>query len=220
MACGPCWYHNMLNPSLTRGEYWLLEAVAEFALPIRVLESPRIGEALNKPGHGMSRSLLVETMRNLFEQGLIMAHRFGDWDNCLELSPEQIEAALDEQDDIKQQHYYALTENGGRHWEAFARPDWNWYISAGYDYLEDNESSSAELVCAAEDHLKSYLRLLRSHEYDVDEGSIQFDTVAPWKATYWKTLPLGHRVRFRCTKKEHVDVAFVQWYDERWYRWR
>ena len=34
-------------------------------------------------------------------------------------------------------------------------------------------------------------------ENEVDEVSVVFDRIEPWQATYWRTLPLGHRVRYR-----------------------
>lgn len=215
----------MLNPRFTRGEYWLLEAVAEYALSINVLGRPDIEEALNKTGHGMARSLLVETMRGLFQQGLIVAHRFrDDWGNCFEFSSDQIEAALDEPSDNA--IYYHLTEEGGRQWEAFARPNWSSYINVEFTPHEDHGTELGQLICAEKDLLQGYVRWLRSSQYDIDEGSKQFDTLAPWKATYWKTLPLGHRIRFGCAEKTNqrgpiaLRLGDQLWYDMRWYRWR
>jgi hypothetical protein len=211
-------YYNMLNPSFTRGEYWLLESVVEYGLQISLLDSPDLGMALNKPGHGMPRALLVETMRGLFERGLIIAHRS---DDLFELSADQIEAALNEQrpKHLKHAHYYRLTEEGGRRWEAFARPDWDRYICEEYT-PRDKQIEVAELVCTQRDLLERYLRMLQLNVYDIDEGSVQFDTVAPWNATYWKTLPAGHGVSFRCTQKEHMNLAEKPEYDRSWYRWR
>lgn len=214
----------MINPSFTRGEYWLLAAVAELALPICWLDWTDLEEALNKTGHGMSRSLLIETMRKFFKKGFIIANRFGNWDEYFELLPEQIETALNEKQD-KKEHYYRLTEKGGMYWEAFARPNWDFYISAGYELPDDNDIWVGELICANKNHLETYIQSLRYHEYDIVEDTIQWDALNPWNATYWKELPIGHRIRFKCSEKEEdktLDIPRLDqlWYDNLWCYWR
>jgi hypothetical protein len=215
---------KMINPSFTRGEYWLLETAVEVPIPICWLDWAEMEEALNKSGHGMSRSLLIETMRKLFKEGLITAHRFGKWNDAFELSPVEIETALNEKQNIKE-HFYRLTKKGGIYWEAFARPNWNLYVSAGYEIPEENNIWTGEIACANKGHLEGYFRLLSHHDYDVDENTIQWDVFGPWDATYWKELPLGHRLRFRCHEKEkgqdHPTPPLSQcWYNNLWYQWR
>ena len=216
---------KMINPSFTRGEYWLLETAVEAAIPICWLDWSDMEEALNKSTHGMSRSLLIETMHKLFKGGLIVAHRFGNWDDTFEFSPHEIDAALNEKQN-KKEHYYQLTEKGGSYWEAFACPNWNLYISDGYGLPEDNDIWAGEIACANKDHLEGYFRSLSYHDYDVDENSIQWDLLEPWKATYWKELEAGHRIRFRCREKSmdqnyHIPKPIDQsWYDSLWYNWR
>ncbi len=215
----------MINPRFTRGEYWLLETVAELAVPICWLGWEGMEEALNKPGHGMERPLLVYTMQKLFSDGLIVAHRFNRWDDCFDLTSEQIETALDERQN-KKEHYYRLTAKGGKYWEAFASPNWNLYINDSYKLLEDNDIWLGELVCMTNEHLEKYFRSLRYHHYDVDDNSIQWDVIKTWKATYWKELPKGHRIRFRCKNKEKNIDPYVPdptdqlWYDKLWYHWQ
>lgn len=215
----------MINPKLTRGEYWLLTTVAELAVPICWLDWVGIEEALNKPGHGMPRSLLVNTMEKLFSDGLIIAQRFDQWDECLVLTPEQIEAALDERQN-KKEHYYRLTVKGGEYWEAFASPNWDYYINGGYELPEDNAIWHGELICATKKHLETYFLSLSTHDYEVNEESIQRDILKPWDATYWKILPIGHRIRFKCKDKENKidfkapDPINQGWYDSLWCYWR
>ncbi len=214
----------MNNPSFTRGEYWLLESAVEAALPICWLDWSEIEVALNKASHGMSRSLLIDTMYKLFNEGLIIAHRFGKWDNTFKLSINEIEAALNEKQN-KNEHYYGLTEKGGPFWEAFAHPNWDLFVSNEYGLPEDNDIWAGEIVCANKDHLEGYFRSLCYHDYDVDENSIQRDRLEPWQATYWKQLSAGFRIRFRCREKAKNDNHPVPlldqpWYDHLWYQWR
>ena len=215
----------MINPSLTRGEYWLIEAVAEIMIQIRLLDRADLEIVLNKPGHEMDRGLLIETMQKLYSEGLITAKRIDDIDDGFVFTKEQLEAALNEIPNVKE-HCYGLTQKGGQYWEAFASPNWNYYIDVGFQPIENYHYEFGELICLRKDHLKKYFKSLCFHEYDVDEKSIQWDILKPWKATYWKELPKGHRIRFRCKDKErnidpHVPVPTDQvWYDKLWYHWR
>jgi hypothetical protein len=215
----------MINPKFTRGEYWLLTTVAELAVPICWLDWDEIEEVLNKPGHGMARSLLVNTMEKLFFDGLIVAQRFEHWEENFVLTSEQIETALDERQNIKE-HYYRLTAKGGEYWESFASPNWNYYINAGFELPEDNAIWHGELICTTKEHLEKYFQSLRTYNYEVDEGTIQRDEIKPWGATYWKKLPIGHRIRFQCKDKENEidfkvpDPINQAWYDNLWCYWR
>jgi hypothetical protein len=215
----------MINPDFTRGEYWLLTTVAELAVPICWLDWEDIEEVLNKPGHGMDRQLLVNTLEKLFSDGLIVAHRFDHWDDCFVLSSKNIEIALDERQNNKE-HFYRLTAKGGDYWEAFASPNWNFYISAGYELPEDNDIWHGELICTTKEHLEKYFQSLCAHDYEVDVKSIQLDVLEPWAATYWKELPIGHRIRFKCKDMETKidpntpEQINQEWYDSLWCNWR
>lgn len=215
----------MINPSFTRGEYWLLETVAEVALPICWLDWAEMEEALNKTGHGMVRPLLVDTMHKLFSEGLIAAH-LDDLNDCLVLSSEQIEAALDESQNCKGYHYYGLTKKGGEYWEAFASPNWKYYIDCGFELPEDDNEYmwAGEIICMTKEHLEGYFESLIHYQYNVNAETVQWDFLEPWKATYWKELPIGHRVKFRCKDKEGIfDQLYPNeqlWYDKLWCHWK
>ena len=85
----------MINPRFTRGEYWLLETVAEMKFPIRLIDERESLEIdLNKTAHGMNRTLLIETLQKLFSEGLITAYRVEDPANDFIFNKEQLKAAL------------------------------------------------------------------------------------------------------------------------------
>src|SRR4051794_33270916 len=122
----------MTTPRFTRGEYWLLESAVEHGWPLYTLVAEDVGLVFNKPGHGMDRDELIETLVSLFRRGLIAARDrvtskgvYGPF--AVALDRDAIEAALDE-DLFSQETYYGLTSEGGRQWEAFARPDWDVFI--------------------------------------------------------------------------------------------
>lgn len=181
----------------------------------------------------MGRSLLVDTMHKLFAEGLIVAHKFGKSDDCFVLSPKQIEKALDERKD-KKEHYYRLTKKGGEYWEAFASPQWDYFIYREYGLPDDSGAWVGELVCMTKDFLEDYFQSLRYHVYEIYENTIKWDVLRPWEATYWKELPIGHRVKFKCKGKKYKydpdnpGALDLEWYDDhdeewfanQWYRWR
>lgn len=213
----------MVNPSFTRGEYWLLETVVELPVPICWLNWDGMEEALNKKGHGMDRSLLIETMSKLFKDGLVIAHKANKWNDSRSLTSEEIGNALNE-NPYKKELFYRLTTKGGEHWEAFALPNWENYISDCYEAINGNEKEKCTLMCPQKERLATSLNSLQCHEYEVENDSIQWDIIQPWQATYWKKLDIGHRVCFLFKYKEK-DYSKPEpfnrcFYDMLWYRWR
>jgi hypothetical protein len=206
----------MSGPSFTRGEYWLLESAVEGTPPFQWLLSANLDEIFNKPGHGLARGALVDTLERLVGAGLVCAHReAGD-----DFAPTrvEIEAALDEstKQPSSQRTYYGLTPVGGAAWEAFAAPDWNRLIDSSFD-----EDSRYEVICADRKLLERYLAALR-REGTFDESTLVWDEMSPWAATYWKDLPLGHRARFTFVddvERRPPVTSMSQWFSD-WYRWR
>ncbi len=214
----------MINPSLTRGEYWLLETVAELCIPIWLLNSEGLELDLNKPSHGLTENLLITTLEKLFKEGLITAHRFDHEEEDLVFSAEQIQAAFTDRQPDKL-YFYGLTPKGGQIWEAFARPNWNYHIDGGYQPDDDNfDIWFGEIICVQKDHLNNYFNSIVINQYDVDKKTIQWDIMEPWQATYWKKLPTGYRIRFYGREKKNTNqppsLRGQTWYDNRWYRWR
>src|SRR5690606_37640660 len=96
-----------MNPRLTRGEFWLLNSVVEYCVPISWLKRGNPGGKWNlMSDHGFDRETLVETLARMAERGWITGHRSlfpvpGQDDEDarpLEMSRENIERALDEPD--------------------------------------------------------------------------------------------------------------------------
>jgi len=117
------------EPRLTRAEYWILESAGESFRPPSLLVSEDIEAHYNKPGHGLDRLALVDTLDRLVSGGLIgFADIRGAQNFEVPFTGQRdrprIEAALAESHPDKFT-YYGLTAEGGRVWEAFARPDWD-----------------------------------------------------------------------------------------------
>lgn len=171
---------------LTSAEFWLLDVAVTMAIDLPVLVSPSIEVALNRPGHGLSRPALVETIVSLFERGLIKGMRE---DAETPLDAPRVEAGLKGRAPrFEVATYYYLTQAGGGEWEALLRPNWAMF-SEGWDL-------DGETVVEA-----GTLELAREIFFDPNGDSVPVagarareERLAPWTATYWKELPEGFRV--------------------------
>ncbi|MFO1023514.1 MAG: hypothetical protein U0903_22885 [Planctomycetales bacterium] len=82
--------------------------------------------------------------------------------------------------------YYRLTLLGGTIWEAFATPNWEWYLQ---EDISTEISAPSYLTGMTEWRVRHYLENLHLMGYEVDPGTIRWETVGEWEATYWKSLP-------------------------------
>ena len=222
-----------MEPRFTRSEYWLLETVVEHELEIFALVDDDLELHLNKKGHELTRTSLVETLYRLLSSGLIYAK---NEEIGFISTAEQIELTLDEPKrwigipvDERKVTYYGLTQEGGAQWEAFAAPDWQKYITASFGCLEDHEDRMGEMICADKDWLEKYFESHCFYEpEDVILESVVRDYIAPWYATYWKQLEGAHRIRFRePDESEKVNLRLpvpslpdMGYFNRLWCAWR
>ena len=224
----------MIEPRFTRGEYWLLETVVERELGISELIERELELNLNKTGHGLTRSSLLESLHRLLSSGLIYAKN--EVDGFIS-TYEQIECALNEPPwqiarqiarvGKKKRTLYGLTQKGGVQWEAFAAPDWGKYI---IEKGEDEDESGCELrevICADKEWLEMFFRSMCFHDQlEVPLASIEWDYIAPWQVTYWKQLEGAHRLRFQARDKcdaENYEPSppwNPEYFRGGWYAWR
>ncbi len=215
-----------MPPSFTRGEYWLLEAVVSHRLPVHWLDWDELAEAVNKKAHGMSRELLVETLLGLFTAGLVEADTSKA--EHLSLNAAQIEAALDKRSRDSRANY-GLTPKGGAQWEAFAAPCWEGFVGDSCDWPVEKIPGleKVDLVCQDRGTVERYFESMQHYYFDIVQGSVQWDILKPWQATYWKELPSGHRLRFDGKRKPEIEeewpprpVHIGEICDHGWYPWR
>jgi hypothetical protein len=214
-----------MGPALTRGEYWILEAVVEVGLPLSWLARESLAEAVNKPAHGLTYAALVSTLDTLFQAGLIEAdHTQETVPACL--TPAQIELALNEQAQFWEHGYwvYRLTPQGGQVWEAFAQPDWTCFVAPATRTSVDQPALEHGCIGGMQRWwVETYMEALSYLGYAIDSISISWVEQCPWHATYWKVLPAGHEVNYTCMESEHADALpqhLRKVYDYPWYRWR
>ena len=190
-----------MDPRFTRGEYWLLETVVEDEFPIADLVASDLELDLDKKGHGLTDAALVETLHRLIASGFIYAKN--EIDGFIS-TYEQLERALNQPAghntaiDEEKSTSYRLTPKGGAHWEVFAAPDWQKYVSVGQTFSDECEHRIWELMCADKAWLEWYVEsFFFNYQAEVVFASIEWDCISLWHATYWKQLEGAHRVRFQ-----------------------
>lgn len=209
---------NDPEPRLTRAEYWLLANVVDHTCPISFLDGYDPGEMFNNASHGLPRARLVEVLGDLFARGWVRASRGNGDVPGGTLTTQQVAAAIDEPPPAEDESclYYGLTDAGGAVWEAFAVPRWDRYIDTKLGHPD------GEFVGATEWRVRKYFSLVRFRECAVMPESVRWDEVRPWPATYWKTLPVGYRVRFDWDWAEtppHVENVHDLFGLQKWFAW-
>ena len=176
--------------------------------------------ALNKPGHGMPQDLLRESLVGLFQNKWISAHRL-DGPEFYPSMQDIDKILLNEKGPYSRMTYYSLTTLGGAIWEAFARPDWNYYISVGLD----NDEGHAESI--NREWLEKYVSLYPKPENG--RADIKVERMKDWEASTWKNFENAWQATFRFNLSEYTHSGSQQdslnlqtrsWMMRRWCRWQ
>jgi HEAT repeat protein len=191
-------------------EFFLLSIVVEDHQPLWRLEEESLGDSLNRQAPDFTRDQLVDTLSDLFQCGDLTAHlggtsrlRPGDPNLLDEMTLHNADTSrpfCPNRDEIDGalcgalNLHYGLTPQGGARWEAMAQFDWNYHLGEWFD--DGLEGPSQEMI---EVYLASTNCALA--------GSEEWSTVRPWKATYWKSIPEGVRVRYQDAPD---DVRFAR----------
>lgn len=181
---------------MNRAEYWILDSVAAAEFPLDALaDEGRTVNTLNRRWHGLARGELLDALCGLFEGGRLAARRRGG--APFRPTRAEVSEALDftpgrgREGDSAREAYYFLTPEGGALWESVARPDWSLYV---YQWSDEAE---AEIYARTRRAAEQSLALEPYRGRRVAPGTEVWERLKPWRATYWKTLDEGHRVRYR-----------------------
>lgn len=197
--------------ALEPSEYWLLESSVDAWVPLHLLVRPNVNEVFNKCSHGLDRSQLLGVLLTLFDKNLIVGKTWHK-ESSFRPTEAQVNAALNIEGagDAEGGILYGLTPLGGRVWEEYAKPDWDRFISHGWDatskvFQEGGESKEVEEeeICAARREWVEIFSLvagLMGHR--ILPGSVVWEELRPWHATYWKTLPVGYRIRYQFVARD------------------
>lgn len=234
-----------MSVRLNRGECWLLAKAVEHDLPLWVLglrEWPQVDydrsieAALNCRGHGMDTATLKRTLRRLTARGWIrLARDLGDANEHLPADDAVLDEALHSKPprfDFSATPSVLLTPAGGAVWEAFARPQWDLYVSDDYDDLGEGRYERC-VVAGSERKLKNYLHTLRL-QYEWERSAETWRERSDWQPIYWKPPFAGFECRFRYREGEpplgtYDNAAWWRrqlgsheqsWQSGSWCRWR
>lgn len=173
------------------GEYWLLDSVVESRDSLAMLVSNDIETAFNKRSHGLTRDQLINVLERLFLGGDLLAHRWEKSGLKEFFIPTRTD--IEEAFNGRVRCFYGLTSQGGARWEEVSQPHWERYIHDSV-YAEPREG---EIIGSDRDLVEQYDSLSHyNSEISAVPGSKRWDVLRPWQATYWKELPMGHRLRF------------------------
>ena len=177
---------------MDRDTYWLLDAAVRNYMPLELLTLKyKVTMIMNKPWHAMGEERLHHALHTSFTEGdLVAMAREDEGPNELFVpTMEEVKTAFARTAD--RYIYYGLTAQGGARWEQASAPRWDRFLDTLRD-LEEGEITATTREFAG--------RYLASQAYDgieVVAGSEQWQELTPWPATYWKSLEIGHKVRFR-----------------------
>jgi hypothetical protein len=189
---------------MNRQERWILEAACTLAQPVRALIGEGVEEWFNRPHHGLDPAGVVNVLRKLLREGLIVLFPGQGGDALIE-TEDELRRLLegDYRAPPFKATYYGLTAAGGAAWEEVARPDWDRYIDVSFG----TDPDEGEVICADPARAEDYV-FSPHQEHAPLPDSIRRDRLEPWPATYWKTLPMGHRLRFLYDPNHRVDAAY------------
>lgn len=183
---------------MNKVQYWLLNFVVISMDTLNMLLPENLDYLFYEP-QGFTRTMLRDTLNELFQKGDIIARRNVKVENSSHLSEEfipnlaEIEAGLVGESTL----FYYLTIQGGHRWEAYSKPDWNLYIDIKYT---SNKSAKGIITASNRALIEQYLFLQTYREpISLIKGTEIWNTLTPWHATYWKTLPVGYQVEFQFT---------------------
>jgi hypothetical protein len=189
---------------IDKDDLWFLEVVAEFGTPLYMLLLPDVAMALNmRRSHGLSFEALCEKLASLCERDLIQIRQFSDGGQVARTREEITRVLAGSKPRDPEGFGYLLTARGGSTWEHYARPDWSRYVDSefGYDPPEGIINASSREAAEA-----AFQRCMDdgSTEQPLPESK-QGEVLVPWRATYWKELPSGYRLRYAWVKRR-ADV--------------
>jgi hypothetical protein len=183
---------------MDKTEYWFLDLVVKLRNGLRVLNHPELEVIANRKHHGLNSDEVAEMLYGLCRRGDIIT---GLESLEIKLSFEGINAGLSGEANI----YYGLTPQGGARWEEYSKPDWDRFVDEGWGI----DPYEGEISAPTRELVEKHLSFQDIGNYRVCPGSEVWDILSPWEATYWKTLPMGHRLRlvYEPDEKTSWDLA-------------
>lgn len=140
--------------------------------------------------HGLSDEELSATLQSLVARGELLALT-DDGEETFCPTAQQLHAAVIE--NSKAAHLaLGLTPAGGARWEALFRPDWSTFAFLGW---QGSDTEAWEVLGQTREAIESYLERCGMTP-DRLVAPPEWEALAPYELTYWKTVPTGWCCRF------------------------
>ncbi len=205
----------MLNPSFTRGEFWLLNAVIYLELPINKVIESNIDIFLNCQHHNLPTDVISTDLFNLYQQGLIEVS-FYDGDNDQVTDNIQLSQSLLHDIFYKPpqyyQYFYQLSAKGAEYWQNFTCPSWDYFVfyeeeMLNIDSYKTDGIDKYKVTLASQTKRLLHGYLANFYEGIINSSSIQWSHVDEFAVLYWKKLPNVHIVTFEYQEYDNNDYT-------------
>ena len=185
----------MVEPRIDRADYAILYAVTEEQWPAWLLVEERTMAGINRHWPGLQRRELTEHFFRLWKEGLIECAE-GEDEPAIAPDYERARQQFELYEGSDRPRYgtsitFRVTQVGGDLWAHYASVDWSKFFSSSCG-SGPNEWTFNAFDRAA---LELALRIPDIGPPSV-KGTERWETLRPWQATYWKVLPVGHRVSY------------------------
>jgi hypothetical protein len=202
MPQNPIYFSQYKDKYMDTSTFCILDYAYEVFIPIQWLAYPSdLQDTLNKPFHGIQKENIPNVLYQLFLNDYIMIEKDPDLvDDDFTPSLLDLSQAISHPFISSNPILYGLTEKGGSIWEKVSNMDWNDYIHELYGGHGDIRTNEGEIITTTQSLTKQVLNERRVQKVLFDEileGSERWSILTPWQATYWKILPVGHRVQFQ-----------------------
>ncbi len=190
---------------MNEATYRILDFVHSGKWSLSILACDNVAEIINRrKGHELNHTALVETLHKAYCDGWITAIRYMNSDReeliDIELNPLNIEKGLTNEFNI----YYGLSAFGWTEWEALSKPRWENYIDCGIQdsnlTIRASSRHNIQLEIAALPYIWQETAILNTAEWE---------QLAPWQATYWKTLPSGWQFKCQTISSDDSKYEFL-----------
>jgi len=205
-------------------ESYVLETAIKAWVPVQFLFREDADTIFNTKKPEVKDAKLVEAICHLADSGMIWLKWRGERPS--KVGRQDVEKVRTRRKLSKQPSLllYGLSPKGGERWEVIARPSWYRFVEGAFNNLRKRaDLLVGELRGVKRTVVKQYMSGLQYIGFKIVGESQRWHHLEPFRVTYWKSLPKGWRVRFRCSYSLEGDWRFENvpawfWGMQNWYK--
>jgi hypothetical protein len=188
---------GVVEKNMDFAEFWVLETAVRSCISLETIGGGDryLRFQWNKPPHGLSHAELVGLMERLLDAGYVECYM--DCSPVARPTASEVSTAIaarGQMPDVSEKLGYCLTAAGAAVWEQIAKPDWGRYMNDQWDFDEEGDGGHLEIAVGSSQMLDYVLEHGPCYwEITIAGGAKDRSVLKPWEATYWKTLPEGHK---------------------------